>query len=104
MLQRKVIVKTSPDIVVTVDGNKYKVETITSLKTMVVEFTLGSPYETDPGTGTVGKYVTSLEGDSLVTKDAGSGKVVAKREFTDAGMTMYAYADGVTATRVFKRA
>lgn len=102
-MKRTVVASTKPDIVITATGNKYKIETITSVKTIVTEFTLDTPYETDPGTGTVGKYITSLDGNTLVTKDASSGNVVAKREFSDAGFTMTMFGGSVTATRVFKR-
>ena len=56
------------------------------------------------GTGEVGKYVTSLEGNVMVTKKVGSDEVIAKREFSDAGFVMTMYGKGVTATRTFKRA
>jgi hypothetical protein len=104
MLMRKTISATSPDIVVEINGSKYTVSTITTLKTIKIEFTLGATYEADPGTGKKGNYITTLEGNSLVTKDAGSGNVAAKREFSDSGMVMTMYADGVVATRTFKRA
>lgn len=104
-MKRSVLANIKPDINITVDGNKYKIETITSMKTVVVEFTLDSPYETDPGTGTVGKYITSLEGgNTLVTKNADNGQVMAKRHFNDAGFVMTCYGPKVTATRNFKRA
>ena len=104
MIKRKMITSTAPEIVITVDGSNYKLVTITSVKTINLEFTLDTPYDHDPGTGEVGKYVTVLEGNVLITKKAGSDEVAAKREFTDAGMVMTMYGKGVTATRTFKRA
>ena len=104
MMKRTVITKTSPEITITVSGNSYKVVSATSVKTITLEFVLGTPYEHDPGTGEVGKYVTTLEGNALVTKEAETGRQAAKREFTADGMVMHMYADGVTATRTFKRA
>ena len=58
----------------------------------------------DSGTGEVGKYVTSMEGNVMVTKKAGTNDVIAKREFSDTGFVMTMYAKGVSATRTFKKA
>ena len=57
-----------------------------------------------PGTGEVGEYITSLEGNVLVTKKADTGDVIAKREFNDSGFVQTYYSKSVTATRTFKKA
>ena len=49
MIKRKVLASTSPDIVITVNGKNMKIDTITSVKTLNLEFTLDTPYKTDPG-------------------------------------------------------
>ena len=49
MIKRKVLTNTTPDVVIVVDGNTYKIDTITSVKTIKVEFVLDTPYEHDPG-------------------------------------------------------
>merc|ERR1711997_518647 len=61
MIKRKVLTNTTPEVVIEIDGNIYKVDTITSVKTIKLEFILDTPYEHDPGTGETVKYVTSLE-------------------------------------------
>ena len=104
MIKRKVLTNTTPEVVIEIDGNIYKVDTITSVKTIKLEFILDTPYEHDPGTGETGKYVTSLENNDLVTKKVDSNEVIVKREFSDAGMIVYMYGEGITATRTFKRA
>merc|ERR1712037_1033445 len=104
MIKRKLLAGTSPDIVITVDGKNMKIDTITSVKTLNLEFTLDTPYKTDPGTGEVSEYITSLEGNVLVTKKADTGDVIAKREFSDSGFVQTYYSKSVTATRTFKRA
>ena len=104
MLKRIVLTKTTPEVTITVSGNSYKVISVSSVQTVALEFVLGTPYEYDPGTGEVGKFVTTLEGNALVTKEAETGREAFKREFTANGMVIYLYADGVTATRTFKRA
>merc|ERR1712241_312545 len=104
MIKRKVLTNTTPDVVIAVNGNHFKIDTITSVKTINVEFDLDPPYEHDPGTGEVGKYVTSMEGNVMVTKKAGTDDVIAKREFSDTGFVMTMYAKGVSGTRTFKKA
>ena len=49
MIKRKVLTSTTPDVVITVNGNHFKIDTITSVKTINVEFDLDTPYEHDPG-------------------------------------------------------
>ena len=49
MIKRKMASKTTPDVVIVVDGNNIKIDTITSVKTIKVEFVLDTPYEHDPG-------------------------------------------------------
>ena len=75
-----------------------------TLKNLSVEFTLGTPYKTDPGTGEVSEYVTTLEGSTLVTKKVDTGDVISKREFNDSGFVQTYYSKSVTATRTFKKA
>lgn len=45
------IKQTKPDIVIEVNGDQFVIQTITTLKTVKVEFELGKEYEVDPGTG-----------------------------------------------------
>ena len=56
------------------------------------------------GTGEDGKHVTSIEGNVLVHKIAGTTEVASTREFTDTGFVQTMYGKGVTATRTWKRA
>jgi len=104
MMQRKVIAKTSPDILVEVNGNDVSMTTVTSLKTMVFKYTLGQEYEADPGTGRSCKYITTREGDKFITKEVADPSSVATREFTSDGLVMTMTTKGVTGTRKFKRA
>merc|ERR1712002_101094 len=73
MIKRKMLNSTAPDIVIVVDGSNVKIDTITSVKTLKLEFVLDTPYDYDPGTGEVGKYVTSIDGNVMVTKKADTG-------------------------------
>ena len=88
---------------ITITGNKYKVEQLSSFKNITVEFNLGEQYEADPGTGK-NTYITTVDGAKMITKVASTGKTAAVREFNDAGFVMTIYSDNVTAIRTFKRA
>ena len=49
MIKRKVLTNTTPDVLIVSDGKNFKIDTITSVKTIKVEFDLDTPYEHDPG-------------------------------------------------------
>ena len=49
MITRKAIASTKPDITITVNGTKFNIEQKTSLKTVIMEFTLDEPSTYDPG-------------------------------------------------------
>ena len=105
MVKRKLFASSKPDVVIEVDGNKFKIHNITSLVTLSAEFTLDEPYENDFG-GEKVIYITTMEEGSnkLVTKLVDNGKVVTTREFTDSGFVQTMYGkSGVKGTRTFKR-
>ena len=105
MIARKTISSMKPDIIVTVDGKKWKIEQKTSLKTIVIEFNLDEVSEYDPGSGTVGKYFNSLDGNKLVTKSPDTNEVISTREFTGSGLVQTYFAKGgVSGTRTWKKA
>nr|ACO14989.1 Fatty acid-binding protein, adipocyte [Caligus clemensi] len=103
-IHRMAVSKTKPDIVVEVSGDNYTFTTKTSIKDVKISFTLGQEYECDPGTGRTAKYITTKEGDSLITKEVADPSSVATRKFTDTELVMTMTTKGITATRTFKRA
>ena len=58
LVKRGLIACTKPDITVEIDGDNYTVTTHTSLRTIVIKFTLGQEYEADPGTDKLAKVTT----------------------------------------------
>jgi hypothetical protein len=58
-MRRTIVAATKPDITVEVEGDKYTVSTITTLKTIDVSFTLNQEYEVDPGTEKLTKVMTN---------------------------------------------
>ena len=104
MVKRTMFAKTKPEIVIGVNGKAFVIRTVTSLKTINAEFTLDESYENDM-TGEKQTYITSMEGNKLVTKLVSSGNVMTTREFTDSGFVQTYYGKtGVTGTRTFKKA
>merc|ERR1712223_1280530 len=108
VVKRTMFAKTKPDVVMEVNGKTFAVQTITSLKTINAEFTLDEPYENDM-TGEKETYITTIEGNKLVTKLVINGKVtdivMTTREFTDSGFVQTYYGKtGVTGTRTFEKA
>lgn len=105
LMKRKMATSIKPEIIITIEGNKFKIETITSLRTNLVEFELEIPYQSGNlgGEREAKMMISTLEGDTLVTKEAESGKIRVKREFSETGFTMIMFGDKINATRVFKR-
>ena len=98
--------KTKPDIIIEVNGKKIKITTITTLRTVVKEFTLDEPYESEiPGVSKKDTYITTLEGgNKLVTKIVSKNVVISSRELTDSGFVQTYYAEGgITGSRTFKK-
>ncbi|MTJ09984.1 lipocalin/fatty-acid binding family protein [Anabaena sp. UHCC 0204] len=105
MITRTVLAKTTPDMIVEIDGDNFTITTVTNLKTIKISFTLGKEYDCDPGTNKVDKYITTLEGgDTLVTKKVEDTSSTSSTKFTSDQMIMTMTTNEVTATRTFKRA
>ena len=104
IIKRKLFASTKPSIVIEVDGKKFKVQTIMPKRTMTAEFTLDEPYENDMK-GEKETYLTTLDGNKLVTKVVSSGNVITTREFNGSEMVQTYFAkNGVSGTRTFSKA
>merc|ERR1712150_414195 len=104
LVRRKLFASTKPDIVIEVDGKKFKVQTVMPKRTINAEFTLDEPYENDMK-GEKEKYLTTLDSNKLVTKVVSSGNVITTREFNGSDMIQAYYAkNGVSGTRTFSKA
>ena len=104
IVKRKLFASTKPDIVIEVDGKKFKVQTVMPKRTINAEFTLDEPYENDMK-GEKETYLTTLDGNKLVTKVVSSGNVITTREFNGSDMIQTYYAkNGVSGTRTFSKA
>ena len=73
-------------------------------RTMTAEFTLDEPYENDMK-GEKETYLTTLDGNKLVTKAVSSGNVITTREFNGSEMVQTYFAkNGASGTRTFSKA
>merc|ERR1719415_163861 len=101
IVKRKLFASTKPSIVIEVDGKKFKVQTVMPKRSMTAEFTLGEPYVNDMK-GEKEAYLTTLDGNKLVTKVVTSGNIITTREFNGSEMIQTYYAkNGFSGTRTF---
>ena len=104
LVTRKAIASTKPNVVIQIDGDKWTIEQISNFKTFTIEFNLDEVTEYDPGSGTMSKYINTLEGDKLVTKLSDSNEKVSERDFFEAGFIQtYFSKNGVIATRTWRK-
>merc|ERR1711936_42808 len=104
IVKRKLFASTKPSIVIEVNGKKFKVQTVMPKRTMTAEFTLDEPYENDMK-GEKETYLTTLDGNKLVTKVVSSGNVITTREFNGSEMVQTYFAkNGASGTRTFSKA
>merc|ERR1712150_298032 len=110
IVKRKLFASTKPDIVIEVDGKKFKVQTVMPKRTINAEFTLDEPgpellSAQNDMKGEKETYLTTLDGNKLVTKVVSSGNVITTREFNGSDMIQTYYAkNGVSGTRTFSKA
>jgi hypothetical protein len=103
MLIRKTLVAANPKMVVEMDGDNFTITSITSLNTIKKSFTLGQAYEYQ-SEYKMGTYITTREGDTLLTSDVNNPSSTSSMTFIDDVMILTMTTNGVTATRTFSRA
>lgn len=104
MIDRNMLASAKPQITVAVDGDKVTITSASTARTTTYTFTAGQPYDWDAATNKMKPYVTTIEGDTLVSTCVGAPADAATMKFTDDGLVMTMTAQGVTATRTFRRA
>merc|ERR1712228_689287 len=88
---RKAALASTPTMEITQTGNKWKMVTATALKSVVLEFELGVPFDEDTTDGRKSKTTVTMEGDNkLITNQkaqkSGQKDVKVIREFSDKGI------------------
>merc|ERR1712226_2018 len=104
---RKAATSSSPVMDITKNGDKWKIVTSTSLKSMELNFELGKSFEEETIDGRkVTTTVTAESPDTWVTMQVakdGKRTVKAVRKFTDAGIDIEMSVDGVSCKQFFER-
>jgi len=91
----------------TAPGDTWVFKTVTFFKTTVNTFKLNEPYEEEIPSGDILENVTTMEGDSFITKCKNEkvGDFERIFDFTDDGLIItMKHSKGVQAKRYFKRA
>merc|ERR1712227_286177 len=96
-MYRKAATASTPTMTITKSGDKWTMETATTLKTMKIEFKLGEVFDDKTPDGRDVTCTVTQEGDDkLVT-------VQVTRTFTDDGINVIYKCDGVISPQFFKR-
>jgi len=107
-MMRKAALASTPTMTITQTGDKWKMVTATTLKSIVLEFTLGVPFDEDTTDGRKSKTTVTMEGDNkLITSQkaqkSGQKDVTVIREFSDKGIAVQMICEDVTSVQFFER-
>lgn len=104
MLKRTLANKATPTLDVSIDGDKYTIKSLSTIKNTEITFTLGQEFEETRADDKVVKTVVNLEGDNkLVQVQQGDKPVTIVREFTGDSVIITATVGSVTSVRTYKR-
>ena len=108
MLVRKAATVSTPTMEISKDGNKWKMVTKTTLKSIELNFEIGVPFEETTTDGRKCKTTVTMEGDNkLITNqvaiEAGKKNVKVIREFSDEGIDVQMICEDVVSKQFYKR-
>nr|UEK51492.1 FABP-like protein [Parasacculina yatsui] len=108
MVMRKLGNAATPTMEITVSGDEYELKTITTFKTTSIKFKLGEAFEENTADGRTVKSTITVDGNTLVHEQKGNKEKkekdsVLRRTFDGDTCTLVCEADGVKATRVYKK-
>merc|ERR1711973_298165 len=106
MVMRKMGNTAKPDVIFSLDGDTYTMKTVSAMKTSEVKFKLGEKVAENTLDGRDSETTFTLEGDVMtqVQVCTKGPSVHFTRTFTDEGLVCVCEAEGVKATRTYKRA
>jgi len=107
-LYRKAATASTPTMTISKSGDKWKIATATTLKTMAIEFKLGEAFDDKTPDGREVTCTVTMEGDDkLITvqvpKDPKGKTIEVTRTFTDDGIAVIYKCDNVISQQFFKR-
>jgi hypothetical protein len=104
-IKRNVLAKTTPDVIIEIDGSSYKILTITKIKSIKNTFVVDQSFDADFGFDFIKNYLPSLTAPStlLLRNNQNKNDTIEYSIDGDSLQIKYSY-DGVVATRTFRRA
>ena len=107
MLMRKGATASTPTMVVTESGGKWKIVTSTTLRSIEINFEAGTPFKETTADGRECNTTVTLDGNTMTTNQvpvkAGQKEVKVIREFTDQGINVQFICEDVVSKQFFKR-
>jgi len=100
---RKMLVSAKPKIIVEMDGDNFTITSVAIIHTTKKSFTLGQAYDYQ-SEYKMGTYITTREGDTLLTSDVNNPSSTSSMTFIDDIMIITMTTNGITSTRTFSRA
>merc|ERR1711976_600884 len=102
------LLASTPTMEITKTGDKWKMVTATALKSVVLEFELGVPFDEDTTDGRKCKTTVTMEGDNKIitsqkAQKSGQKDVTVIREFSDKGIHVQMICEDVTSVQFFDR-
>jgi len=105
MAKRTLASAAKPTIIISEAGGKYTMKTQSTLKNTEITFALGQEFDEETADGRKAKSTMVADGNKLIhTQNIGGEKSQTIREFTADQLKATFTANGVTATRIYKRA
>lgn len=103
LVTRKMGNTIKPSQIITVDGDKWTIKTVSTFKNSEINFTLGQEFEENTIDGRKAKSVMTLEGKKLTCIQTSEPVSTITREWDDDTMKMVLTANDVTCTRTYTR-
>ncbi|WAR02870.1 FABP1-like protein [Mya arenaria] len=104
MVMRKMAAAIKPTQIVEVEGDRWTIKTLTTLKNTEIAFVLGEEFEEVTGDGRKLKTTVTLEGQKLIQTQVGEVDSILTREWDGDTMIMTLKAKDAVCTRTYKRA
>merc|ERR1711955_69 len=107
LMMRKAATASTPTMIITEEGGKWKMVTATTLKSIELSFELGVPFKETTTDGRERNTTVTMDGNKFITHQvpikAGDKEVKVIREFSDAGIDVQFICEDVTSVQHFKR-
>ncbi|XP_060578718.1 sodium/calcium exchanger regulatory protein 1-like [Ruditapes philippinarum] len=103
LVMRKMAATIKPTQEITVENGRWKIKTISTLKTTEIDFVIGDVFEETTADGRKVQTVMSMDGQKLMATQKGDVDSTICREWSGDTMVMKLTAQDVVCTRTYKR-